>query len=439
MGSTCIVHAAVLLGVSLVAPLATRRATWLVAAGPAAVALWMGRGPAAAVLAACWPAMGAVEAVRAWASTTGRAPLQRCLAAGVPGFAAVAGVAFVASRAGWTLFGIGEPIVELTAVHFLFAGSGALALAVDARVRHPLTGMLATVLTAVAPPVVATGFVLRHPLPQVGGAVLMSAGVLLTAALQLVDGRRERGWRGALFVVSALAPWVPMVLAVAWAASLHWDVPALSVADMARTHGVLNGLFVVTGLLGRRAPAMRASRGELDRRLGRAEATELSYDHVGSTLRADHPVGRQLTRAIGEGGADFDAAVDGLRRWACHDGLGARVHPPDAAIAAGTTVLVAIPLGPLSVVVPNRVVVVVDEPDRFGFAYGTLHGHHERGEEAFVVERLADGTVRGTIRVDAVPASVAARLGRPLVAVLQRRAMQRYLDGLATAVGRVPR
>ncbi|MFP7760650.1 DUF1990 family protein [Marisediminicola sp. LYQ85] len=40
-----------------------------------------------------------------------------------------------------------------------------------------------------------------------------------------------------------------------------------------------------------------------------------------------------------------------------------------------------------------RVVYVVNEPDRVGFAYGTLAGHPESGEEAFIVERGDDGSV----------------------------------------------
>ena len=98
----------------------------------------------------------------------------------------------------------------------------------------------------------ALGVVLGHPLPQVGGAVLMSIGVLLTATLQLADaagGAERRRW----LLVSGLAPWVPMVLAVSWAASNHWPVPALSIPDMARTPGVLNVVFVVAGLWARRA------------------------------------------------------------------------------------------------------------------------------------------------------------------------------------------
>ncbi|HEV8560641.1 MAG TPA: DUF1990 family protein [Actinophytocola sp.] len=42
---------------------------------------------------------------------------------------------------------------------------------------------------------------------------------------------------------------------------------------------------------------------------------------------------------------------------------------------------------------PGRVVHVVEEEHRRGFAYGTLPGHPECGEEAFLLERHADGTV----------------------------------------------
>jgi hypothetical protein len=43
-----------------------------------------------------------------------------------------------------------------------------------------------------------------------------------------------------------------MGLAVAWAASQYWSVPALSIPDMARTHGVVNVVFVLAGLWARR-------------------------------------------------------------------------------------------------------------------------------------------------------------------------------------------
>ena len=45
-----------------------------------------------------------------------------------------------------------------------------------------------------------------------------------------------------------------------------------------------------------------------------------------------------------------------------------------------------------------RVVDVVDEPDRRGFAYGTRMGHPVSGEEAFIVHRSLDGRVWLTLR-----------------------------------------
>jgi uncharacterized protein (UPF0548 family) len=44
------------------------------------------------------------------------------------------------------------------------------------------------------------------------------------------------------------------------------------------------------------------------------------------------------------------------------------------------------------------VVAVVDQPTRYGFAYGTLEGHPVSGEEAFVVHRHSNGEVRLTLR-----------------------------------------
>ena len=58
-----------------------------------------------------------------------------------------------------------------------------------------------------------------------------------------------------------------------------------------------------------------------------------------------------------------------------------------------------------------RVVYVVDEPGRFGLAYGTLPGHVERGEERFLVERdSTDGSVWYDLLAFSRPNSLVARL-----------------------------
>lgn len=170
-----------------------------------------------------------------------------------------------------------------------------------------------------------------------------------------------------------------------------------------------------------------------------ARGEVVDYDHVGSTLDPDRErgaaerqgrhVGRQEL-VVGRGDVDFDRAADGLRQWACHRGIGAKVVPQGAPIEEGETVLVVLPAGPFSIVVPNRIVAVVDEADRFGFAYGTLPGHQERGEESFVVERRPDGSVVGVIVVDARTATLAARIADPAVRRFQGVAITRYLRGL---------
>ena len=176
---------------------------------------------------------------------------------------------------------------------------------------------------------------------------------------------------------------------------------------------------------------------ELDDLLDRAAREEVTYDHVGSTLHPERWPARNphVERLVlGDGPATFAAAVHGLRNWACQPGIGALVHPATAHLVVGETLLVVLAIGPVRVIVPDRIVEVIDEPLRFGFAYGTLPGHHERGEEAFVVEQRSDGSVQATVRVDATTATVAAKLVGPLVLRFQHVAVRRYLAALAEFV-----
>ena len=463
-----------LLGVAVVLPLAIggRWRAWWVAAVSGGFALRVAPGAGAAVLVVPWLA---VACSTTWcrlrllrpATSSGSpgsaggvggvalADGARVLAAG---YAVVAAVAFASSRLGIELFGVGEPIVELTAVHFTYAGCAALTLAAVAldratAGRRPLA-VAAVVLTAGAPPVVAFGFVTGWALPQVGGAVLMTLGVWSIASLQLREaiagGPSTTASRRLLLGLSGVSVWVPMVLAVAWAAGQHWEVPFLSIPDMARTHGVGNAIgFTLAGLAARQ-PLLRSvgaqppttgtsafhvgrlSTAALDRRLAVVSAVgEVTYDDVGCTLAPGATP--SFTRTLGHGRAAFDGAVRGLREWAPQLALGARVHPAGAPIETGTTVLIVLRAGPVEVVAPDRIVACVDEPGRFGFAYGTLPGHPERGEESFLVCLEADGSVTATVTVVAGPGSRLARAGGPILGILQRAAIRRYLAALHAA------
>ncbi|MGO1414472.1 MAG: DUF1990 family protein [Microbacterium gubbeenense] len=157
---------------------------------------------------------------------------------------------------------------------------------------------------------------------------------------------------------------------------------------------------------------------------------DLTYDAVGAT-RGTPPAGfRAIDRAalIGHGDDCFRAAVDQTMRWGLQRGSGMRVTAADRAVRDGDEVGLRIPLWPREI--PCRVVYVVDEPDVAGFAYGTLRGHPESGEEAFLVERRPDGSVWTRIRAFSRPSGPLIWLGYPFARLLQEVYTRRYLRAL---------
>ncbi len=240
-----VMNLALVLGVAAVMPLSlkSKPGPWAAAALCTLVSLLLPAGPLAGLFVAPWVLLTIVAGVR----SLSRRELWPAL---VAGFAGTASLALLASRLELTLFGINEPIVKLTALHFTYAGAGTLALAQRLHeVRPGKWSSMARVLVVIAPPVVAAGFVTRSSIGQVGGASLMTAGVWLVAMLQLPDARSgPMRW---LWRVSFASPWIAMVLAVAWAANQYWpQVPALIVPDMVPTHGALNAFgFVLCGHL----------------------------------------------------------------------------------------------------------------------------------------------------------------------------------------------
>jgi uncharacterized protein (UPF0548 family) len=157
----------------------------------------------------------------------------------------------------------------------------------------------------------------------------------------------------------------------------------------------------------------------------------LSYPEVGASLGV-LPTGYRHnddSLVLGTGSEVFERAVLGLREWRAHRGAGVTVVPEDAPIEVGTTVALALPLAGISTLAACRIVGVVEDDSRFGFAYGTLTGHPERGEEAFSVERDGDA-VRFHIRAFSREADPLARLGAPVTRLIQRRVTRAYLTAL---------
>jgi uncharacterized protein (UPF0548 family) len=175
---------------------------------------------------------------------------------------------------------------------------------------------------------------------------------------------------------------------------------------------------------------------ELDRLLTQARQAELTYDYVGAMVApgGPRPSERRGRVELGRGDQAFAKAVEALRTWQAHQGIGASIHPAGAPIELDETVLVVLRAGPFAVVAPDRLVAVIDEPGRFGFAYGTLTGHPETGEESYLVEQAESGLVTLTIRVDARPGTLPARLAGPIVRRIQHWALGRYLEAVRTYV-----
>ena len=174
------------------------------------------------------------------------------------------------------------------------------------------------------------------------------------------------------------------------------------------------------------------SSAALDRLLTDLRGSDPTYDEVGATLGAVLPAGYRHDRwsvALGTGAPVFDRAVAGLQQWEGHRNAGIAVHPHGSTPQEGDTVLLVIPVGPIALTVGNRIVKTVQEARRFALVYGTLPGHGEQGEEAFVINRHDGDAVTFDIVAFSRPVGV-ARLGTPAVRLLQLRATDRYLAGL---------
>jgi uncharacterized protein (UPF0548 family) len=178
--------------------------------------------------------------------------------------------------------------------------------------------------------------------------------------------------------------------------------------------------------------------GRLERDVeARLRAAELTYDQVGATSGALPAGYHHLVRrvVIGTGDARFDAASDALLGWQMHLRSGLQVSASSELVVPGAVAMLGLRAGPLRLGAPCRVVYVLDEPRRKGFAYGTLPGHPESGEEAFVIDLADDDTVSFSVIAYSRPASALARLAGPIGRLAQGRMTDRYVRSLAAVAG----
>jgi uncharacterized protein (UPF0548 family) len=166
-----------------------------------------------------------------------------------------------------------------------------------------------------------------------------------------------------------------------------------------------------------------------------------SYHEVGASRDGappGYPVNHHRGR-LGTGQEAFARAIEALRRWKMYELGWTRLCWPDAPVAEGTVVGVLGRHFGVWSLNACRIAYVLEEEGplqrRYGFAFGTLPGHVERGEERFTVEwHRADDSVWYEVFAFARPAHPLAKAGRPFVRLVQRRFAIGSLRSMAAAV-----
>ena len=249
-----------LTGLRAIAVLRVARYAQPVGALGAIVAFLLPRGLLAASLAGLWLIVCGVAGVAGLVELIEARSLLpiHLLPAAALGLLSVGGVWLAASRAGIGL-GFTEPIPELTAVHFHYAGFAATMMSTltfnaltNTSTRTRWVGGGAGVLIVLGTPLTAAGIATGMAALTLVGPVLLAIGVLTTSALTaFVVAPQLRARARWPLTISAAGVVLPMLLGVDYAASRVLSIPALDLRTMALVHGDLNALvFALLGFVG---------------------------------------------------------------------------------------------------------------------------------------------------------------------------------------------
>lgn len=174
---------------------------------------------------------------------------------------------------------------------------------------------------------------------------------------------------------------------------------------------------------------------DVDEFIAGQRSLPFTYSEVGAT-NTTPPAGYNVDHngiRLGDGEATYQRAVEDLKDWRHFDLGWVTIVPPGVEVKPGSTVAVkARAFGTWSLNA-CRVVYVIDEPRRWGFAYGTLPDHVERGEERFLIEWLEDDSVWYDILAFSRPQHPLVKLSAPLARRLQKRFARESLARMKSA------
>ena len=174
------------------------------------------------------------------------------------------------------------------------------------------------------------------------------------------------------------------------------------------------------------------------------ENLPFSYENGVASRKGTAPRGYAVDRyrvRLGEGPEAYARAVEALCGWRQFDLGWVRLLPPHAPIEVGTTVGVFARHYGFWSLNTARIAYLAEESGevkRFGFGYGTLPGHAERGEERFGVEwnRRLDGSVYYDVFAFSRPKHPLAWPGYPFARLLQKRFRRDSTRAMVEAVAK---
>lgn len=149
---------------------------------------------------------------------------------------------------------------------------------------------------------------------------------------------------------------------------------------------------------------------------------EFSYRCVECTLDSISPENYVCDHnriEIGNGRDQFESFKPLIQNWTMFPDW-IDVYPPTA-IEKGACVAVVTKAFSLWWTNVCKIVDTIDEPNRFGFAYGTLPQHVEKGEERFLLELDSDGRVNYDLLAFSRPNFWATKIGYPLARRMQKK------------------
>ncbi|HXG84758.1 MAG TPA: DUF1990 domain-containing protein [Pyrinomonadaceae bacterium] len=152
-----------------------------------------------------------------------------------------------------------------------------------------------------------------------------------------------------------------------------------------------------------------------------------SYQEVGASkdkIPSGYPINHHRIQ-IGSGADGYARARKAIQNWTMYRLEWTRLFPANTPIVANEVVCVIVNHNLCWSLNPCRIIYVLEETgavERYGFAFGTLPGHSEEGEERFTVEwRRTDDSVWYELLAFARPHHILARLGFPFVGLFQRK------------------